>query len=259
MRLATYNVWNDKATIDRRLPQLVQEIKAANADVIGLQEVTQPIYDALAEKLDYMYHRYAMYHGQDEGHGEAEGLAIFSKFPIEDAFFLNTSAEYANSDALHVLLRAGGLALSVTNLHLPWDSALAKERQIVAIDRYIKTRTDADERVLLGDFNCGLTSSVHNYLIGEQTLLGQESKPYWWDLASTYAAVQGIPNRPTLDFQRNPRWTDCTTETPLVYDRILISAGGEHLGNVDLFGTAISPATGLSASDHYGLLADITF
>ena len=258
MRLATYNIWNDRS-IDRRLPQLVQEIKAINADIIGLQEVTQPVYDALVEGLGYAYHTYAMYHGQSEGHGEDEGLAIFSKFPMEDIFFLNTSAEYANSDALHVLLRAGGRALSVMNLHLPWNSALAKERQIAAIDRYIKIRKDADEYILLGDFNCGLTSSVHNYLLGEQTLFGQESDPCWWDLASTYAAVHGLPNRPTLDFQHNPRWTDNTTEIPMTCDRILISAGGERLNHVELFGTAISPETGLSASDHYGVFADVEF
>jgi len=259
MRLATYNIWNDKKTIERRLLQLVHEITAVDADVIGLQEVTQPVYDALVEGLGYAHHTFAMYPGEAEGHGGAEGLAIFSKFPMEDVFFLNASAEYANSDALHVLLRAGEASFSITNLHLPWDSALAKEKQIAAIDRYIKTRRDADEYILLGDFNCGLTSSVHNYLLGEQTLFGQESNPYWWDLASTYAAVHGLPNRPTLDFQRNPRWTDNTTEIPVVYDRILISAGGERLDNVELFGTAISPETGLSASDHYGVLADVEF
>jgi len=194
MRLATYNIWNDKKTIDRRLPQLIEEITAIDADIIGLQEVTQPVFDALAEGLGYVHHTYAMYQGGEEGHGDAEGLALFSKFPMEDVFFLNTSAEYANSDALHVLLRAGGLALSVTNLHLPWDSALAKERQIAAIDRYI-----------------------------------------------------------------NPRWTDNTTEIPMTCDRILICAGGERLDNVGLFGTAISPETGLSASDHYGVLADVEF
>jgi endonuclease/exonuclease/phosphatase family metal-dependent hydrolase len=253
MRLATYNIWNENKGRGDRTEQIIDEVVSVNADIIGLQEVTMPTFKALVEKSGYQYHTFSMYRDENEG------LAFFSKFPIEEMFFLNTSPEYAHSAALHILINADGFIFSVTNLHLPWDSILEKEKQIVAIDNFIKLQKDkANFFIMMGDFNCTLTSSVHNYLIGEQSLLGQESKPYWFDCASTYAAINGLENKATLDFQKNPRWTDNTTEMPVVYDRILV-IGGEDLLYTDIFGTIISPNTGLAASDHYGVFADINF
>lgn len=226
---------------------------------MGLQEVTAPVYNALVEQLDYEYHIFSAYQN------DSEGLAFFSKFPIEQEFFLNTSAEHSNSDALNVIIKADGFTFSITNLHLPWDSILSKEKQIIAIDKFIKSQKDeANFFVLLGDFNCTLTSSVHNYLLGEQSLHGQESKPYWLDLASSFATINNIPNKATLDFQNNPRWTNNITDIPVIYDRIYImeSYGRKYSAdiiNAEIFGTSISPKTGLSASDHYGVLADVAF
>jgi endonuclease/exonuclease/phosphatase family metal-dependent hydrolase len=259
MRIATYNIWNETKGSGDRLEQIIAEINTVNADIIGLQEVTQPRYDDLAGKLGYRYHTYAMYRDEDEG------LAFFSRYPFDDVFFLNTSAEYSNSAALHVLFNTGDFTFSVTNLHLPWSSILAKEKQILAIDRYIKEQKDkANFFIMLGDFNCTFTSSVHNYLIGEQSLNKQEAKPSWFDLGSTYAAINGLPNEATLHFQKNPRWTNNTTEMPVVYDRILIrnSYGrqyDEDIKYVGIFGTAVSAETGLAASDHYGVFADVEF
>ena len=136
MRLATYNIWNENKGKGNRTEQIIAEIKSVNADIIGLQEVTRPIFDILTENLDYSYHAFFMYRNEDEG------LAFFSRFPLEDAFFLNGSPEYSHSDALNVLFKAEGFTFSITNLHLPWDSILIKEKQIVAIDKFIKTQKD---------------------------------------------------------------------------------------------------------------------
>ncbi|MCL2772722.1 MAG: endonuclease/exonuclease/phosphatase family protein [Oscillospiraceae bacterium] len=255
MRLATYNIWNETKGRGNRINQIVNEIASVNADIIGLQEVTEPTFNILTERLGYKYHTFAMYYDEDEG------LAFFSKFPIDEVFFLNESAEYANSRALHALINADGSSFSTINLHLPWDSILEKEKQIVAIykyNQYANSKKDGVSQIIMGDFNCALTSSVHNYLIGEQSLSGREVNPYWDDLASNYAAINGLPNKATLDFQKNPRWRDNTTETPVIYDRIYV-AGVSNIKNVDIFGTAISPETGLSASDHYGVFADVEF
>ncbi len=258
LRLATYNIWNENKGRGNRFPQIVHEIESINADIIGLQEVTPSTYEALTQTLTYPYYYYAEYRDEEEG------LAFFSRYPIHDSFFLNTSEDYGNSAALHALFQVDSFTVSITNLHLPWDSILEKERQIVAIDRFIKTqREHAQFYMMLGDFNCTPNSSVHNYLLGEQSLLGCESKPYWFDLGSTYAAIHGIPNPPTLDCQRNPRWQyKNTTDMPVVYDRILIMCSygrdyDEDILHVDIFGTDISAETGLSASDHYGVVADV--
>ena len=259
MRLATYNIWNETKYIGKRMNQIVNEIISVDADIIGLQEVTAPMYDTLAKRLDYKYHTFSMYNG------ESEGLAFFSHLPLEKSFFLNARDEYSNSNALSVVFKTENFTFLITNLHLPWDSILEKEKQIISIDKYIKSQKDeADFFIMLGDFNCTLTSSVHNYLLGEQSLLGQESKPYWFDLGSAYAAINRLPNRPTLDFQNNPRWTNNTIEVPFVCDRILMMNSYSRpydadIKNIEIFGTRVSLETGLAASDHYGVLADVAF
>lgn len=251
MRIATYNVWNDERGGEVRQRQLVQEIRSVSADVIGLQEVTPRLFHERLERLypHAVFRAYA---------GEEEGLAILSRYPLVQTTWLH---EREGCAALNAVLEADGRRVSVTNLHLPWDSAIEKERQIVAIDRYAHEQ-DADICVLLGDFNGGLGSSVHRFLLGEQTLLGQEARPYWYELSSAYAALHGLPLPPTLDFLTNPRWGGKnTTEIPFAADRIyvMLHSGTDDLRQASLFGTAVSPESGYAASDHYGVVAEIEF
>lgn len=260
MKIATYNVWNENKNIDIRAEQLIKEIDNVDADIIGLQEVSVDFWTKLISNIKYPHHVYFPYQGQNEG------LAFLSKHSIGNQFFLNGSAEYDNSLALNIIFEVKGISFSVTNVHLPWDSALAKEKQIVAIDKYIHDQKDkAHFFILIGDFNCTLSSSVHHYLLGEQTLLGCEAKPYWNDLATAHAALNGYDIIPTLDFVTNPRWRGKNTNyVPDTCDRIYIMESFNwdyefKLRNVNVFGKEVSPETGFAPSDHYGLLADVEF
>ena len=251
MKLATYNIWNDKRGGEARRRQIVQEIQATEADLIGLQEVAPSVF---REYLGTLY-PHALFRAYP---GEEEGLAILSRYPILEATWLHEREDCA---ALNAVVDAEGRRLSVTNLHLPWDSALQKERQIVAINRFARGQ-DADICVLLGDFNGGLNSSVHRFLLGEQSLLEEEANPYWYELGETWAAVCGKPLPPTLDFLRNPRWGGKNnTEIPVAADRLYVRLheGMDDLRAVSLFDTAVSPVSGYAASDHYGVAAEIIF
>ena len=260
MRIATYNLWNPVKGLGERHAQLASEIIRVNADIIGLQEVIPEQYEQLRQELPYAYSVFTEYVN------EKEGLAIFSKYPIQESFSLARSEAHGFSAALHVIVETEMFRFSVTNLHLPWDSALEKERQITIIDRFIKLqREKADFYLMMGDFNMTLQSSIHRFLLGEQSLLGCESNPYWFDLASTYAAITHTENKATLHFQENPRWGgQNTVEMPVVYDRILImnSYGRQYredLKYAGIFGTEVSPVTGYAPSDHYGVMADVDF
>ena len=251
MRLATYNLWNDERGGEARRRQMVHEILAAGADVIGLQEAEPHLFrDRLAGLYPHAAFRaYA---------GEEEGLAILSRYPLAEINWLH---ERKGCAALNAVLDADGRRISVTNAHLPWDSAIQKEEQTVRIDRFMRGQ-DAEIRVLLGDFNGGLNSSVHRFLLGEQTLMGQEANPCWYELSSTWAAVRGQPLPPTLDFLRNPRWDGKNSvEIPMAADRVYVMRRWvpDDLREVKLFGAAVSPESGLAASDHYGVAAEITF
>jgi endonuclease/exonuclease/phosphatase family metal-dependent hydrolase len=127
MKIATYNVWNKD--IDLRQEQLIQEIN--DVDVIGLQEFPSVFWKELINQSKYKYREYFLYKNEEEG------LAFLSKHPIKCSFFLNKHIEFENSLALNIVIEMDGIIFSITNVHLPWDSALAKEKQIVAIARYI--------------------------------------------------------------------------------------------------------------------------
>ena len=100
--------------------------------------------------------------------------------------------------------------------------------------------------VLLSDFNCTLNSSVHRYLLGDQTLLSCEAKLYWNDLASSHAALNNYAVLPTLDFVNNPRWHgENTVYIPDVCNRIYVMEIFNwdytfSLHNIKIFGTEVS-------------------
>jgi hypothetical protein len=99
-------------------------------------------------------------------------------------------------------------------------------------------------------------------------LLDCEAKPYWNDLTGVHAALNGYQTIPTLDFSTNPRWgSKNTTHIPAAVDRIYVMECMEgkawdynwDIVNVEVFGKEVSPETELAPSDHYGVLAEVTF
>ena len=258
MRIATYNVWNENKGFGDRTEQILDEISKVNADIIALQEITPWFYQEHLSKLKaYPYSEFGKYRNEEEG------LAILSKYPIDSCTFLHSDENYANSCALNMVLNFDNLKISVTDVHLPWDSIRVKEKQIVAINRFVQEQKEmADYFIVLGDFNCGINSSVHRFMLGEQTIYDNEAKPYWYEVSSVYAAVNGLQLLPTLDCINNPRWKGkAPTYAPENFDRIYVMdvRNGYRFDNVELFGTEVNPVTNLCASDHYGVMADITF
>lgn len=256
MKIATYNIWNDEATLELRAKQIIEEIRAVDADIIGLQEVSTGFYNKhLATESGYVHHVFMQYPGEEEG------LAILCRYPLIFLEALYQRENYANSTAMNAFFMVNDVRFSLTNVHLPWDSVAAREHQILAIDRHLKER-NADFHILLGDFNSDLGSSVDHYLCGEQTLHGYEAKACWNDLARAYAARIGETVKPTLDTVHNPRWAGKKSiYAPEVMDRIyLMDHWNEtELEYVKLFGTKVSEETGYAASDHYGVVAEVTF
>ena len=257
MKIATYNVWYENIHV--REDQLLAEIDMLDADVIALQEVPSAFYKKLTSITKYNYHTYISY-------DEESGLATLSRYPFVSQLSLFGSAEHSNSIAHNIVFEARGMRFSLTNVHLPWDSVLEKEKQIVAIDKFAHSqKEDAHFFLLLGDFNCTMSSSVHRFLLGDQTLRGCESKPYWNDLAYVHAALHGYDVSPTLDFISNPRWGGKNTNyVPDTCDRIYIMESFNWnfeftLRNVEIFGKEVSSKTGFAPSDHYGVVASVDF
>jgi len=256
MRIATYNIWNSECGMPHRAAQIMEAIDGVDADVIALQEVSSEVWKMLTgDGCAYPYAVCCPYPGEDEG------LAMLSKFPVKEHRFLADDAATGCCAALYALLEVQDKVISVTNVHLPWDSCRERERQAVEINRLMAAQ-QADQHFLLGDFNADIGDSVDRFLRGQQTLFGEEAAPCWCDLARAAASRKGQRPACTLDMLHNPRWAgQKTIYTPSVMDRIYLRDTWDEicLKNVFLFGREVSPTTGYAPSDHWGVAAEITF
>ena len=250
MRIATYNLWNSSAGMPERKFQLVEEIRKIRADVICLQEVPdQTAHLAFADRCGYpfdVFHAHA---------NEEEGVSIFSQYPIVrseyDQYCLFAEIEIANQKLL------------VINAHLPWDRAAHRESAVLHAMEKLEGGS-ADCEIFLGDFNCSDRSGVHQFLLGEQTIMGRDCGRNWFDLAEAYAQRHALTAEHTLDVQTNPRCKgnpsmEVSRRSDRIYLRNTYPKELPILGRCETFGKSISAKSGYAASDHYGVYADLNF
>lgn len=252
VKLATYNIWNSEEGMPARREAICREIVEIGADLICLQEVAD---DKTAETIaakagfDFLFF--------DSYENEQEGLCIVSKMPFE-----KTESWCHDMNAIFVRFHYQSREIGIVNLHLPWDSVRERERQIARIVTRINEQ-ELDAAFLLGDFNCSETSDVHRYLKGDCLLSGEEANPRWYDLAEAYAEISETAAESTLNFRENPRFQNNTIETNERFDRIILRNTYPEefpvLKQCILFGKTIYEDIKCSASDHYGVMADIEF
>lgn len=97
VKIATYNIWNNEEQ-DKREKHILRELHMAEADIVGLQEVTDDFYEKVLAK-DEIYPHSCFYAYAEEN----EGLAILSKFPLCEEYFMNKNEEdaYSNEHKWH--------------------------------------------------------------------------------------------------------------------------------------------------------------
>lgn len=169
-------------------------------------------------------------------------------------------AESIAANAIYCSFFYNSQKIAVVNVHLPWDSVLSREHQIIKIVNAVDKKT-YDYVYMAGDFNCSDFSDVQRFLLGECTLNNCEALPCWFDLASAYAEITDKEAEDTLDFCRNPRFKGNTVETNSRFDRILLQNTYPQqfpvLSRCNVFGTAIYEDIALAASDHYGVVVEM--
>ncbi len=251
LTLATYSIWNGEEGMPNRYGHMLAELSKVDADILCLQEVKD---SAMADEIG---DRLGMDYSFNSRVGDEDGIAIFSTYPIveEENWMVDAHAQY-------VQILCYEKTVGVVNVHLPWGSALERERSVVNLMKKLESK-NYDYLFFMGDFNCGDNSDVIRMLLGECTLYGTEANPQFFDLAAGYARISGIPARDTLDFFNNPRYKKNSIEVSSRVDRIFLqNTFPNELPAVlmcDIFGTEVYEEIGLAASDHYGVYAKVGF
>jgi endonuclease/exonuclease/phosphatase family metal-dependent hydrolase len=266
IRILTLNIWQEQGEHQRRLELLGRCLKALAPDVICLQEVRDApgrvpnqaatLARGLGEPWQHTYER-----GETWGGGE-EGLAILSRFPIVERDF--RPLPRGDRDCRRICLGArlqtpeGMDWFFTTHLAFRLDDGLTRERQVVAVDSFVKEhhQQGAAASVLTGDFNSCPDSDELRFLRGLTTLEGRRT--YYQDAFALcnptspgHTWCRENPYTLQLDWLEPDRRLDYIFVTPMSRK----GAGRIHGARI----VCTEPANdGLRCSDHYGVLAEVS-
>jgi endonuclease/exonuclease/phosphatase family metal-dependent hydrolase len=155
------NLWHDWPRHRQLLPRLSAFAKLAEseaADIVLLQEVSRTnklkVDEWLAERLEMGY-AYARANGHETGIGFEEGLAVFSRFPLEIPQWhqLGESAfQLAQRMALGANVKTPCGNLMVFSVHLG-ISMKENRHQLKRLQDWIRSTTKEHTALIGGDFN----------------------------------------------------------------------------------------------------------
>ena len=267
MRILTLNIWQEQGAWPKRLLRIAEEIRSVDAAVVCLQEVRErgQAVPNQAQTLARMLGMDAYFRPADTWGGGDEGLAILSRFPVEEEAVAPLPVSPGRHGRLCIGVRLGvqGLSVWVFTTHLayrPEDGAL-RERQVVRIAEFISETVGdppaGDQTVVLtGDFNADPSTDEIRFLCGK-TALG-ERRSYFQD---AFASANGNASGHTWSAS-NPN-TEALGWLPANrrIDYIFVSAE-QPQGRARIHQCWVAAnqpdAAGLWPSDHFGVAAEIT-
>lgn len=236
LRLATLNIWHNQGDWAARLPVILDDLRAVDADVIALEEVLQdPAMDlpnqaqTIADALGY---RWAFSSADVETRPRRYGNALLTRLPIlaQDWKLLEPLDDYRT--ALRLRVSVSGRPVDVVATHLAWqdDAGPVRARQIADLLSWLPD--DGTPLVVMGDFNASQDDSGLSVLVGPDyfSALPRGST------VTTLNPAKGHPNR--------------------VIDHIFAQRSAFAPVEARVF--ADSPVDGEYASDHFGVAATIS-
>jgi endonuclease/exonuclease/phosphatase family metal-dependent hydrolase len=258
----TINIWNRQGPWPRRRLLLRQGIERMAPDVVGLQEVLNGPEDSQLQQL-------AAGLGYEQVFGEAiaradgtsYGNAILTRHPIarHEVFALPGSVPDEPRCVLLVEIELGHGRLPVLVTHLAWrgEHGYVREEQVAAIadivDR-VPRGSGVLPPILMGDLNASPEATEIRFLTGLHALNGRSIC-----LSDCYAEV-GRPPGFTFDGIHNAfaaPWHERPRRIDYVFVRgpdLANEARGKPLAAEVVFTETVD---GITASDHYGVLATI--
>ena len=267
LRLMTVNTLF-KPPAEQRWRELAAWIAAEGPDIVCLQECRRQDGEDVSRWLvSSLPDAWFMAFGgvQEGGYRHVSGNAVLSRWPIEHEAQSRLECQDAWPKVLlHV--RTAGIDVYCVHLTAALDGAAVREAQVLAVDEFIRATADPASvlpPVLAGDFNAGPRASAIGFLRGERSLLGRSA--FYQDAWAVAGDGPGIT------------WDHTNPLTPPAYcydarcDYVFVGAPKVPVGWSSGAREDLAPAgqvtaarlvcdrplTGHTASDHYGVLAEI--
>ncbi len=260
IRIITLNLWQEQGPWQKRIELCIKRFAALSPDVICLQEVrevpkkipNQAMTLAEALRMEVTFEP-----AQSWGGGE-EGLAILSRFSMIEREAIELPSEKScRRICLAAQLAAPAGAFWVYTTHLAWrmTDGLCRERQVLALDQFVKAHPTETSSILTGDFNATPFADEMRFLRGLTTLEGKRT--YYQDAFALchpgmagWTWTQENPYTKALDWLEQDRRLDYIWVTP----RTRKGAGAVKRSQLVL---TKPDERGIYCSDHYGVLAEV--
>lgn len=161
LRLATFNIWHDREDWAARLPLIVETLRAADADVIALQEVLQDAGTNLPNQAETIAaalggHAIRFMSTDAEEAPRRYGNAVLTRLPIlrTDTKKLEPLDDWRT--ALRVRVDFHGRPVDVVNTHFHHTAEGAAIRARQAADLLAWVGQGDAPLIVMGDFNAPL-------------------------------------------------------------------------------------------------------
>jgi endonuclease/exonuclease/phosphatase family metal-dependent hydrolase len=260
LRVLTLNIWNRQGPWERRLELLRAGIKRLDPDLVGLQEIIEHAgvsqADFIREGLGY---EAAFGPAHDLGGDVRFGNAVLSRWPIASSrvFPLPTG----ETDERRALLMTeidsphGKIPFFTTHLNWKFHHGVVREAQVAEIAEIVKREAPLSglPPVVTGDFNAEPEATEIRFFKGLQSLGGKST------FFSDCFAHTGVGPGFTFDATRNP-FAAPTHEYPRRIDYVFVRGPDSQVRGKPLSARVVMEEIegGVCATDHYGVLAEIS-
>ncbi|MHB8467897.1 MAG: endonuclease/exonuclease/phosphatase family protein [Acidimicrobiales bacterium] len=255
LRVLTLNLWNLSGDWRSRRVAVMSVLQAAEPDFVCLQEVMENEQGNQAAWLAGELGGWSVaYDGVPFGDTRF-GNAVLSRWPIDESSSVRLPHVRDDLEVPRLVMHARSDGIDVFSTHLSWqlhDAAL-RERQVVALRRFVEEHTDATASIgpiVAGDLNAEPDSTAVRYLTGLASLDGSSMYlQYAWRLAG-----DGGPGLTWSN--RNPH-AALDQEPDRRIDYILSGFHGRAGEGrpIECRVVADTPLDGVWPSDHFGVLA----
>lgn len=236
--VATFNIWHDAGgQWPVRLGLLTAALRAADADVVALQEVLEDSKRGLPNQADTIaaalgYPGVHFVAPEPEGAPKRYGNAILTRLPVIEVARRKLEPLSDYRTAIRVRVRTDAGPVDIVATHLAWqpDAAAVRAQQLADLLAWLPN--DGVPLVVMGDFNAPLDDPGLR-VMGPPRFL---------------SALPPGAVATTLNPARG--------HAPRVIDHIFVDASAFAVSNARVIGD--TPVEGEYPSDHFGVAARLT-